>query len=91
MPYETMTYEELKTTREHIDMLMQKRRDDAVETFKQQAALMGFDLSMVAGNMNGIPMKYRDDQGNSWTGRGRKPAWVREAEEAGHDLEGFRV
>ncbi|MBK4736152.1 H-NS histone family protein [Noviherbaspirillum pedocola] len=31
-------------------------------------------------------VKFRDDQGNTWSGRGRKPAWIQ-----GKDADQFRV
>jgi DNA-binding protein H-NS len=33
--------------------------------------------------------KYQDDQGNSWSGRGRRPEWLRTAIESGRVLEEF--
>ena len=38
-----------------------------------------------------IPVKYRDENGNSWTGRGKTPIWIVEAEKAGKSREIFRV
>jgi DNA-binding protein H-NS len=38
-----------------------------------------------------IPVKYRDDNGNAWTGRGKTPRWIIEAEKAGRFREQFRV
>lgn len=35
--------------------------------------------------------QYRDQSGNSWTGMGPKPRWLREAIEAGASLEQFKV
>lgn len=34
-------------------------------------------------------VKYRDDNGNSWTGMGPKPRWLKEALAAGKSLEDF--
>lgn len=34
-------------------------------------------------------IRYRDDSGNSWTGMGPKPRWLRAAIEAGKKLEDF--
>lgn len=34
-------------------------------------------------------VKYRDDNGNSWTGMGPKPRWLKEAIAAGKSLEDF--
>lgn len=35
--------------------------------------------------------KYRDDQGHSWVGRGKRPQWLRDAIAAGKNLEDFAV
>jgi DNA-binding protein H-NS len=34
---------------------------------------------------------YRDPNGNQWTGRGRRPKWIVEAQERGEDIEQFRI
>ena len=38
-----------------------------------------------------IPVKYRDNNGNAWTGRGKTPKWIIEAEKAGENREKLRV
>jgi DNA-binding protein H-NS len=38
-----------------------------------------------------IPVKYRDANGNAWTGRGKSPTWILEAERTGKSREEFRV
>jgi len=38
-----------------------------------------------------IPVKYRDADGNAWTGRGKTPKWLVEAEKQGQARESFRV
>lgn len=38
-----------------------------------------------------VPVKYRDDAGNTWTGRGSQPRWLRAALESGKKLESFAV
>lgn len=35
--------------------------------------------------------KYSDDAGNSWTGRGSQPRWLRAAIEAGKKIEDFLI
>lgn len=42
------------------------------------------------GSANGTAM-YRDADGNTWAGRGRRPAWLNEALERGAALEDFRT
>lgn len=38
-----------------------------------------------------VAVKYRDAAGNTWTGRGFKPVWLRDALAAGRMLEDFKV
>jgi DNA-binding protein H-NS len=35
--------------------------------------------------------KYRDDQGNTWVGRGKRPQWLRDALAGGKTLADFAV
>ena len=39
----------------------------------------------------GRPAKYSDGQGNSWSGIGKRPTWLREALDSGRALEEFAV
>ena len=34
---------------------------------------------------------YRNEAGQTWAGRGKRPQWLRDALEAGHSLDEFRV
>ena len=38
-----------------------------------------------------VPVKYRDEAGNTWTGRGKTPRWLVEAEKAGKPRESFKI
>jgi DNA-binding protein H-NS len=38
-----------------------------------------------------VAVKYRDNNGNAWTGRGRTPKWILEEEAAGKNREDLRV
>lgn len=38
-----------------------------------------------------VAVKYADDNGNRWTGRGRTPLWLVEAEKGGKKREAFLV
>jgi DNA-binding protein H-NS len=38
-----------------------------------------------------VAIKYRDNKGNTWTGRGKTPRWLVEAEKAGQSREAFRI
>jgi DNA-binding protein H-NS len=38
-----------------------------------------------------VPVRYRDDKGNTWTGRGNKPRWLTAALAEGKKQDDFRV
>jgi DNA-binding protein H-NS len=38
-----------------------------------------------------VAVKYRDEKGNTWTGRGKTPRWLVAAEKAGKNRETFKV
>jgi DNA-binding protein H-NS len=38
-----------------------------------------------------VAIKYRDEKGNTWTGRGKTPRWLTEAEREGKSRETFKV
>ena len=38
-----------------------------------------------------VAIKYRDESGNTWTGRGKTPRWLVEAEKAGKSRESFKI
>lgn len=38
-----------------------------------------------------VAIKYRDEAGNTWTGRGKTPRWLVEAEKAGKSRESFKI
>ncbi|MGO4154372.1 H-NS family nucleoid-associated regulatory protein [Cupriavidus sp. YAF13] len=40
---------------------------------------------------NQAPIRYRDEAGNTWTGRGKRPTWLTKSLESGKTLEDFLV
>jgi DNA-binding protein H-NS len=38
-----------------------------------------------------LPVKFRDQSGNTWTGRGSQPRWLKGALAEGRNLDEFRV
>ena len=38
-----------------------------------------------------VAIKYRDEKGNTWTGRGKTPRWLVEAEKAGRSRDVFKI
>lgn len=49
----------------------------------------GRGRSKLAGRR--VPVKYRDDKGNTWSGRGRPPLWLVAAEKAGKKRDSFSI
>jgi DNA-binding protein H-NS len=38
-----------------------------------------------------VAIKYRDEKGNTWTGRGKTPRWLADAEKTGANREQFLI
>jgi DNA-binding protein H-NS len=38
-----------------------------------------------------VAIKYRDEKGNTWTGRGKTPRWLVEAEKIGRGRDTFKI
>jgi DNA-binding protein H-NS len=59
----------------------------------KQAMSMGKRSNGRASALAGrrVPVKYRDTNGNKWSGRGRPPMWLVAAEKAGKKREAFLV
>ena len=83
-----------------MDALL-KLRADVEQVLTRRAAQLRDDLSKLTGSkMKGggsplrgrtVPVKYRDETGNTWAGRGAQPLWLREKLKAGAKLEDFAV
>jgi DNA-binding protein H-NS len=86
-----------------VDALL-KLRDEIGRTLSRRADQLKAQLSMLEDDvgrksrgrgsaMKGrkVPIKYRDNEGHTWAGRGAQPVWLREKLEAGAKLEDFGV
>ena len=99
--------ERLKSRVEKAIERMEKRnRDDALAAVRAKAKEFGFSLNDLtdtgaSGKRPGAKgkgksrgkVKYRDpsNSGNTWGGRGPRPAWLRAELEKGKSLEDFAV
>jgi len=73
----------------------------AIETYKLSARDLGFGSGAVKPAPKGKKVRrsgkstraaaYRDDAGNTWSGRGRRPGWLNTALAAGKRLEDLRA
>ena len=84
---ENMTYAELVEFRARVDVLMLQKKTEARAGFRQKIAKLakkeGLKLTdVLEGRRRGrkskgsVAIKYRDNNGNTWTGRGRMPRWM---------------
>jgi DNA-binding protein H-NS len=98
---ETMSLDELKALQKQVAKAIEGYKDrerlKALAELEAKAQEMGFSLSDLLGTKKtrkgaGIP-KYRhpDDAAVTWTGKGRRPAWVNEALAAGKTMEDLAI
>ena len=98
---ETMSLDELKALQKQVSKAIEGYKDrerlKALAELEAKAQEMGFSLSDLLGTKktrkgSGIP-KYRhpDDAAVTWTGKGRRPAWVNEALAAGKTMEDLAI
>ncbi|MCE0507367.1 H-NS histone family protein [Roseivivax sp. GX 12232] len=83
-----------------IDDFEERKRLEALAAVKAKAQEMGFSLAELTGDVTkkkagksaGIP-KYvhPENPAKTWTGRGRQPAWIKEALDAGRSLDEFLI
>jgi DNA-binding protein H-NS len=88
-----MSVEALLDLRDEIGKVLSSRADQ----LKSQLSRLGGELggrrpdrrSLAKGRR--VPVKYRDRAGNTWTGRGVHPVWLREKIKGGAKVEDFAV
>ncbi len=96
------TTQQLNQLKKDIDKEIQGRRKDdakrAQQEMKQVAERYGFTLSDLVGGSASktrakakVRYQHPADAGKTWSGRGRKPMWVKEWEAAGRSLNELSV
>ncbi len=79
--------------------------DSLRKQVEQTAAALGISVNELLGldkpakrsatpgnkSANKVAPKYRDANGNTWTGRGQKPVWLRDAIEQGAKQDDFLI
>lgn len=64
----------------------------AIAQVRQILSDHGLKIEDIEGKKLGrVAVKYRDAAGNTWTGRGQKPVWLRNVLAAGVPLDALRV
>lgn len=97
---------ELQDLRRKIDKEIAGRRKGEQKKAKQElkavAEKFGFALSELVGNGSGagasgkrrsatVRFRHPEDPKKTWSGRGRKPVWIKEWEARGGSLDDLRV
>ncbi|WP_189682869.1 H-NS histone family protein [Seohaeicola zhoushanensis] len=95
---------ELKALRKDVENAIteyeKRKKQEALAAAQLAAKELGYSLAELLDGMNGPkgkgtinPPKYRhpENPAMTWTGRGRQPAWIKEAIEAGTGLESFLI
>jgi len=91
---ENMSFTELAKLRGRLDQLILNRKNEAKAGLREKMAKLareeGLRLDEVLGEggrgrrrKGSVPIKYRDNKGNTWTGRGRMPRWMVAATKGG--------
>jgi DNA-binding protein H-NS len=87
-----------------LETVAYRERKAAIEAAEKAAAAHGFTLAELSGDLDAkgrknargkpkSPAKYRNPENGdqTWSGRGRKPGWIVEAETAGTDIDAFAI
>jgi DNA-binding protein H-NS len=98
---ETLSPQELLTLRDQIERRRQGKLDEAksavIEEMKGKLSALGLSLNDVVPSRRprkskpAVAVKYRSPDGETWSGRGHAPLWLRQLELQGHNREEYAV
>lgn len=94
--------EQIKKLQEQAEELRKNEISGIVAEMKEKISLynltakdLGFDVVSTSSKKEKIKKeveaKYSNENGETWSGRGRQPVWLREALGAGKQLEDFLI
>lgn len=100
----SLNLDELKTLQKDVEKAIRNyekiRRAEALAAAEAKAKEMGFTLAELLGDKASSsikrkinPPKYRHPENPeiTWTGKGRQPAWIKEAIENGQSIDEFLI
>ena len=98
---ETLSPQELLTLRDQIERRRQGKLEEAksavLEEMKGKLSALGLSLNDVVparrsrNTKQSAKVKYRSPDGETWSGRGHAPLWLRQLELQGHKREEYAV
>jgi DNA-binding protein H-NS len=99
--FDTLTPQELSSVREIAEQKRKSKLEDAktavLEEMRDKLSAIGLTLKDVLPNQrprkskSTIRVKYRSPDGETWSGRGHAPLWLRQLELQGHKREEYAV
>jgi DNA-binding protein H-NS len=99
--FETLTPQELLTVRNLAEKQREVKLAEAkaavLEEMKGKLSALGLTLNdVVPSNRSqkskpAVQVKYRSPDGETWSGRGHAPLWLRQLELQGHNREEYKV
>ena len=99
--FATLTPQELLTIRDLAEKNRQSKLVEAkaavLEEMKGKLSALGLSLNDVVPSKRSrksktsVPVKYRSPDGETWSGRGHAPLWLRQLELQGHNREDYKV
>lgn len=101
MDLNTMEIGELKRLKKDVDKAVASYEDrrliEARQAIEARAKEMGFSLNELVGGTKKIkainPPKYQHPENSdlTWTGKGRRPKWIIEAQDNGIEIETMAI
>ena len=85
-----LPFEQLRTLHREVGALIAEKRQQELQELRERAAILGFTPQDFTAQKGGrANAKYRDGDGNTWSGKGKRPAWLQAKLAEGHDLSEF--
>jgi DNA-binding protein H-NS len=82
----------LRAQRDALDRSIAEQKRIAVQQVRDLMTVLGVTVEDLGGKMpSNRPAKFRDEKGQTWTGIGQRPRWLRIRLAAGATLDQFRV
>jgi DNA-binding protein H-NS len=99
--FESLTAQELLTIRDLAEQKRQSKLEDAkaalLAEMQGKVSELGLKLQDILPsrkarkNKSSVRVKYRSPDGETWSGRGHAPLWLRQLELQGHNREEYKV
>jgi DNA-binding protein H-NS len=97
---DALSVAELRTVRVLAGKKQKEKLEDAKDTVLREVEgrvkALGLTMkdvfpSHTSSRSGSVRVKYRSPNGETWSGRGHTPTWLRTLEEAGHNREEYKV